>query len=155
MLEKAEGLSCWSVVGPSAGSWFRLDLGKKVERKSPIDNPHLNVDQRRFIGEYGLLVLMCGWCIFQNKEKICDCNDSQNRMKDAFQIFVGKSIAGFKFGPASPDLLIKFSEGIELFLVRQDGTEASEVVYKLSGPDYSLSVSMDGTLSKRALGEGE
>jgi hypothetical protein len=138
------------MIGPAAGSWFKLDFGKKLERETPINNDKLREEQRKFIGEYTLWVRMTGWRLYLDKKCLCHCNDSNANggpMDMGLRQLEEKKLLHFEFGKSPAELRLDFSEGYRLVLSDWEGVKPEDDAYTLFGNGQAVTVRMNGDIS--------
>jgi len=151
VLAKMVDQTCWSMIGPSAGSMFSLDFGDKQKRKILIKNDKLREEQRNFTGEYRLLAWMTGWHLLHDSKRICDCNDSnenEGAMAMGLRQLEGKKMLRFEFGKSPAELMIAFSKGYHLFLTDWEGTKPEDKGYMIYGDGLTITVRMNGKVSE-------
>ncbi len=99
--------------GPSTGSRFKLEIGKKVLRERYINNPHLTEENRKFQGEYSLMVY-CSWRLQDKNDKVIaswqDSNEKEGLMTKGLESLVGDKITNISFSPQF-DCVINFTSG--------------------------------------------
>jgi hypothetical protein len=138
------------MIGPSAGSWFALDFGEKLEREAPVDNDKLRAKQQRFIGEYSIWIRMTGWRLYLDKKCLCHCNDSNANdgpMIMGLQQLEGKKLLHFASGKSPAELKLDFSEGYQLVLCDWEGVNPEYEAYTLFGNQQAVTVRMNGEIS--------
>ena len=138
------------MIGPAAGSWFKLDFGEKLEREVPVSNDKLREEQQQFIGEYTLWVRMTGWRLYLDKKCLCHCNDSNvsgGPMATGLQQIEGKKFLHFESGKSPAELRLDFSEGYRLVLSDWEGVKPEDDAYTLFGDGQAVTVQMNGEIS--------
>ena len=108
---------CWTIIGPSSGSWFSMHIGEKIKRPTPFLNDTFTPDQQNYQGEYTLLFMQIGWGIFKDGVEICDSNSSNTpggEMDQTFPLLWGKTITKLRIGSTPDKLTITLSDGYEI-----------------------------------------
>ena len=150
LLKEMVGELCWSMIGISAGSMFSLDFGDKLKTDFAVNNDKLREDQRHFKGEYSLFVQMTGWRLYQGKNCLCHCNDSNANdgpMVAGLQRLEGQKLLHFESGKSPAELKLIFSDGYRLKLCDWEGVSTEADAYTLFGKGLAVTVRMDGQIS--------
>ena len=111
-----------------------LNLGRKISRKSPAENPHLPSEQRANDSEFALFV-ECSWRLESETQVICgawDDNSKQGAMRKGLERLVGQTIESISLSRPSLDLELRFSNQLVLRIFC-DQTNRAEMV-----DNYSL-----------------
>ena len=150
LLAKMLGQPCWSMIGIVGGSMFTLHFGDKLERETVVANDKLTVGQRKFVGEYTLFVRMTGWKLYQNKEGVCHCNDSNANdgpMVNGLRRLEEKKLLRFESGRSPAKLKLFFSEYYRLILCDWEGVSPEDDAYTLFGDGQAITVRMNGEIN--------
>jgi len=111
---------CWSVIaGKGSGSRVGIDIGDKVRRRKPIENPYLSIEQQHFRGKFRLSIEDCAWRLNSATEIICAStsdNANEGPLVRGLQRIVGVYIKSVEFSFPTFDLTVNFSNGLTLYL---------------------------------------
>jgi hypothetical protein len=153
-LNRLVGQVCWGfVAGEGTGSVISLNIGGKVLRKSPLKNPHLSAEQRKYDAEFDLFI-QCAWRLESKTQVICgawDDNAKGGDMLEGLQRLTGQVISSIKVSKPALDLTVSFSS--ELMLrVFCDQTNQAEMQdnYSVFLPDAVYVVGTRSELKREA-----
>jgi hypothetical protein len=147
LLARMRGEVCWSVIaGVGTGSQVSMRLGKQVPMHSPLRNPNLTDDERKFDGEFTVFIENALWTVHEKGRLLCD-SDSSNMaggpMVVGLRRLVGTCVRAIELTGVR-DLRMQFSDGLIL-----------DVVCDGSGSDDSYTVGVAGERSITADSRGE
>jgi len=107
------GHECWYVsAGGKTAPSFMLALGDKVARERPLTNPAQSAEFRANEGSVELLV-WCAWRL-QGPALVLASSDQGASGLSALRAIVGASVTAVLCSPPAWDLLVEFSNGLEL-----------------------------------------
>lgn len=116
-LSQLIGKECWGVVaGSGTGTVVSFQIGSKLARDKPIDNPQLSEDVRNYEGEYCLFI-ECVWRLESKEEVMCgawDDNSADGKMLQGLNMLVGKRVTDLSWVEPAWDLAITFSNNLQL-----------------------------------------
>lgn len=153
-LNRFTGQVCWGfAAGKGTGSVVSLDIGGKVLRESPLKNPHLTAEQRKYDAEFDLFI-HCVWRLESKTQVICgawDDNAEGGDMIEGLQRLVGQTISSVKVSKPAFDLAVNFNSGLVLRIFC-DQTNQSEMEdnYSVFLPDAIYVVSNRSQLRREA-----
>ena len=104
---------CWSIIGgEDTGTILSIDFGERITRESPLENPNLSDEQRRYFGELHLFIT-CTWRVEDAETVICTAQDvGTDRYRDAGELVLGRKVVKTEaFAPAW-DLTVEFDSGM-------------------------------------------
>lgn len=104
---------CWYVSCGAVGSTFRLALGKKILRKSPLSNKFHPIEFRTYEGEAELLV-WCAWRLDKGARTITSGDDKIESIIKRLHALTGKKVIDIEIHRPGWDLNIKFSSNYSL-----------------------------------------
>ncbi len=117
-VNKLASRECWAMTaGRGSGSRFTLDIGAKIKRSIPVQNPHLSPDSQQFTGEFALFVENCAWRLEHNKAILCtskSANSEGGEMLTNLRLLIGRKIENINLIIPGFDLIVKFENGFML-----------------------------------------
>ena len=147
-----EGLECWAcTAGRGTGSMVSIKFGDKIKRRTPIANPHISEEARKFEGEYCLFIEGCAWRI-ENEEKVLGCSESSNEpdgaMIRALSQLKNKKVVSVSLQYPSFDFSLLFEQGVRLHVFCFSNTTDELDNYILFTRDSAWTVTDRGECTK-------
>ncbi len=154
-LKKLIKTKCWSfIAGEGSGSVISLDFGEKVLRKKPCRNKYLSEIQRKFKGEYSLLIY-CSWRFDSPNKILCgskDSNHADGPLLKGLKHIVDKSVVSVNVYSPAYDIVLGMSDGFTLKIFC-DETNISEpfdnFIFFTPTKTYSIELNSKLAISKR------
>lgn len=111
-VSKIIGEPLWAATaGKGTGSNVLLKFGKKIEKKSPSQNPNISEDAGKYNGEFDFMIY-CPWRIENNLRIISgssDSNEPDAAMLKGLDTLINKKVKSIKVDPFM-DLFITFED---------------------------------------------
>lgn len=104
---------CWYVSCGAIGSTFKLALGKKILRKSPLSNKSHSIEFRKHEGEVELMV-WCSWRLDKGARTITSGDDEIESIIKRLHALIGKKVTDIEIQRPAWDLHLKFSSNYSL-----------------------------------------
>ncbi len=107
------GELCWGVVGGggASGSSVCLEFGGKRKRGLLVDNPTLDPEVQRNLGEWSLCIWSASWRLESGGSVLCDSSSSSavgGELGTGIAALVGRRVVGVALGPRL-DFIVEFS----------------------------------------------
>ncbi|MEA2597566.1 MAG: hypothetical protein QOF01_4035 [Thermomicrobiales bacterium] len=118
------GKRCWGVAaGEGTGARLGLDMGGKVKRDRPLDNPLVSEDVRCYEAAYSLFVEGCPWRVQSAAAVVGGWLD--DNANDGPMVATLERLVGARVEPPAWDLRLGFDHGLAL-VVFPDATAGAE-----------------------------
>jgi len=135
----------WHVSDPQSG--VLLDLGERVEKERPTENPKLTAEQRRYRGESSVFIT-CTWFLNVPSDQTQPARqglDERSWWHKQLSLVVGATVTETTTTADLRQLQIRFDNRVRLVADLEDSSEYQDYTVRV-GREY-WSVSADGQLT--------